>query len=99
MPKGIPNNKSVVVPAPTVNKDETIKMLTEKLKETEAELNLANNKNNELTKIVESMKGQASALTDQLKSERIKNNAKTEYMLDCIKHAYISVTMAAKGDL
>ena len=96
----MPNSvKKVSVPAPTVNEPETIKMLTEKLKATEAELNLENNKVIELTKIVESMKGQASALTDQLKSERIKNNAKTEYMLDCIKHAYISVTMSAKGDL
>lgn len=96
----MPNSiKKVSVPAPTVNEPETIKMLTEKLKATEAELNLANNKVTELTKIVESMKGQASALTEQIKSERIKNNAKTEYMLDCIKHAYISVTMSAKGEL
>ena len=96
----MPNSiKKVSVPAPTVNEPETIKMLTEKLKARESELNLANNKITELTKIVESMKGQASALTEQIKSERIKNNAKTEYMLDCIKHAYISVTMAAKGEL
>lgn len=96
----MPNNvKKVTVPAPTVNKDETIKMLTEKLKETEAELNLANNKNNELTKIVEGMKGQASALTEQLKAERIKNNARMEYITDCIKHAYISVNMVTKGDM
>jgi predicted nucleic acid-binding Zn-ribbon protein len=96
----MPNSiKKVSVPAPTVNEPETIKMLTEKLKATEAELNLANNKVTDLTKIVESMKGQASALTEQIKSERIKNNAKTEYMLDCIKHAYISVTMSAKGEL
>lgn len=96
----MPNNvKKVSVPAPTVNEPETIEMLTEKLKATEAELNLANNKVAELTKIVESMKGQASALTEQIKSERIKNNAKMEYVTDAIKHAYISVTMATKGDL
>ena len=96
----MPNSvKKVSVPAPTVNEPETIKMLTEKLKATEAELNLANNKVIELTKIVESMKGQASALTEQIKSERIKNNARMEYVTDCIKHAYISVNMATKGDL
>lgn len=96
----MPNSvKKVGAPAPTVNEPETIKMLTEKLKATEAELNLANNKVIELTKIVESMKGQASALTDQLKSERIKNNARMEYVTDCIKHAYISINMATKGDL
>lgn len=96
----MPNNiKKVSVPAPTVNEPETIEMLTEKLKATEAELNLANNKVAELTKIVESMKGQASALTEQIKSERIKNNARMEYVTDAIKHAYISVTMATKGDL
>ena len=96
----MPNNiKKVSVPAPTVNEPETIEMLTEKLKATEAELNLANNKVAELTKIVESMKGQASALTEQIKSERIKNNARMEYVTDAIKHAYISVNMATKGDL
>lgn len=71
----------------------------EKIKTLEAELNLANNKIAELTKIIEGMKGQASALTDQLKNERIKNNARLEYITDCIKHAYISTTMAIKGDL
>ena len=98
MPRGIPNS-TPVVPAPTVNKDETIKMLTEKLKETEAELNLANNKNAELTKIIEGMKGQTSAVTEQLKAERIKNNARMEYITDAIKHAYISVNMVTKGDI
>jgi predicted nucleic acid-binding Zn-ribbon protein len=97
----MPNNtnKKVIVPVPTVNKDETIKMLTEKLKSTEAELNLANNKNAELTKIIEGMKGQTSAVTEQLKAERIKSNARLEYITDAIKHAYISVSMCTKGDL
>ena len=96
----MPNNvKKVSVTVPTVNESETIKTLTEKLKATEAELNLANSKVAELNKIVESMKGQASALTEQIKSERIKNNARMEYVTDCIKHAYISVNMATKGDL
>lgn len=96
----MPNNvKKDSVTVPTVNESETIKTLTEKLKATEAELNLANNKVAELNKIVESMKGQASALTEQIKSERIKNNARMEYVTDCIKHAYISVNMATKGDL
>ena len=96
----MPNNvKKDSVTVPTVNESETIKTLTEKLKATEAELNLANSKVTELNKIVESMKGQASALTEQIKSERIKNNARMEYVTDCIKHAYISVNMATKGDL
>lgn len=96
----MPNNvKKDSVTVPTVNESETIKTLTEKLKVTEAELNLANNKVAELNKIVESMKGQASALTEQIKSERIKNNARMEYVTDCIKHAYISINMATKGDL
>ena len=96
----MPNNvKKDSVTVPTVNESETIKTLTEKLKATEAELNLANNKVAELNKIVESMKGQASALTEQIKSERIKNNARMEYVTDCIKHAYISINMATKGDL
>ena len=93
------NVKKDSVTVPTVNESETIKTLTEKLKATEAELNLANSKVAELNKIVESMKGQASALTEQIKSERIKNNARMEYVTDCIKHAYISVNMATKGDL
>lgn len=97
----MPNNtvKKVSVPAPAVDKDETIKMLTEQLKNTESELTLANNKVNELTKIIEGMKGQTSAVTEQLKAERIKNNARLEYITDAIKHAYISVSMCTKGDL
>lgn len=97
----MPNNtvKKVGVPEPSVNKDETIKMLTEQLKNTESELTLANNKVTELTKIIEGMKGQTSAVTEQLKAERIKNNARMEYVTDAIKHAYISVNMVTKGDL
>ena len=61
------------------------------------ELNLANNKVAELTKIVESMKGQYAQLEKEYNDIRLKNKATLEYVLDSIKHTYISATMAAKG--
>ena len=61
------------------------------------ELNLANNKVAELTKIVESMKGQYAQLEKEYNDVRLKNKATLEYMLDSIKHTYISATIAAKG--
>jgi peptidoglycan hydrolase CwlO-like protein len=74
----------------TINAEAEIKRL-------QNELNLANNKVTELTKIVESMKGQSSQLEQMLNNEKIKNQATKEYMLDAAKHLYISMTMAAKG--
>ena len=64
--------------------------------ETQEKLTLATNKVNELTKIVESMKGQYAQLEKTLNNERVKNQATKDYMLDTLKHAYISATMAAK---
>ena len=61
-----------------------------------SELNFANNKIEDLKRIVESMKGQAAQLEQQLKNTIIKNKASKEYMLDCVKHAYIAITMAVK---
>ena len=61
------------------------------------ELNLANNKVTELAKIVESMKGQYAQLEKEYNDMRLKNKATLEYMIDSIKHTYISATMAAKG--
>ena len=74
----------------TINAEAEIKRL-------QGELNLANNKVTELTKIVESMKGQYGQLEQTLNNEKIKNQATKEYMLDAAKHLYISMTMAAKG--
>ena len=67
------------------------------IKKLQAELNLANNKVAELTKIVEGMKGQYGQLEQVLNNERIKNQATKEFMLDAAKHLYISMTMAAKS--
>lgn len=61
------------------------------------ELNLANNKVAELTKIVEGMKGQYAQLEKEYNDIRLKSKATLEYVLDSIKHTYISATMAAKG--
>ena len=69
----------------------------DEIKKLQGELNLANNKVVELTKIVESMKGQYGQLEQALNTERIKNQATKEFMLDAAKHLYISMTMAAKS--
>lgn len=71
----------------------------EALENLQKELNLANNKNAELAKIVESMKGQYAQLEQALNNERLKNKANMDYVLDAIKHAYISATMASKGGI
>lgn len=61
-----------------------------------ADLNYANNKIEDLKRIVESMKGQSAQLEQQLKATQIKHKATKEYMLDAVKHAYITLTMAVK---
>lgn len=67
----------------------TIKNLTE-------ELNLANNKIEEYKKIIENLKTQNNQLEQQTKNILVRNKAEKEYMLDCIKHAYISVVRTVK---
>ena len=66
-----------------------VKKLTE-------ELNLANNKIEEYKKIIENLKTQNSQQEQQTKNILIRNKAEKEYMLDCIKHAYISVARTVK---
>lgn len=68
------------------------------LKRLKNELTLANNKIVELTKIIEGMKGQTSNVEQQYKSALIKSEATQKYVLDCIKHAYIAVSMAVKEE-
>lgn len=66
------------------------------LKKCEENLNLANNKIEEYKKIIENLKVQNTQLEQQIKTILIKNKATKEYMLDCVKHAYISVSMSVK---
>lgn len=66
------------------------------VKELTAELNLANNKIEEYKKIIENLKTQNSQFEQRIKNILIRNKAEKEYMLDCIKHAYISVSMSVK---
>ena len=66
-----------------------IKQLTENL-------NLANNKIDEYKKIIENLKTQCNQLEQQTKNALIRMKAEKEYMLDCIKHAYISVARTVK---
>lgn len=65
-------------------------------KQTLEELNLANNKLEEYRKIIENLKTQNNQLEQQLKNTIIKNKAAKEYLLDCIKHAYLSASMLIK---
>lgn len=66
------------------------------LKKLTEELNLANNKIEEYRKIIENLKSQNNQLEQQIKNILVRNKATKEYMLDCIKHAYISVSMTVK---
>lgn len=70
---------------------------TTDVKKLQNDLKLANAKIVELTKIVESMKGQYGQLEQVLNNEKIKNQATKDYILDAVKHLYISVTMATKS--
>lgn len=88
MPKKEENSTvdSVVASTP----EETIKALREELK-------AANIKNDSKDKVIEALSRDKQYLADQLNAERAKNANTTEYLLDCVKHAYISINMAVKG--
>lgn len=70
--------------------EETIKALREELKLKDAKINSLNN-------VVEALSKDKQYLSDQLNAERATNTNNTEYLLDCVKHAYISMNMAVKG--
>lgn len=52
----------------------------------------------EYDKIMKSLAEKASQAHNTLKSATLEYNARIKYMLDCVKHAYMSMNFAAKAD-
>lgn len=69
----------------------------EVIKALKDELKAANIKMDSLNRVVEALSKDKQYLADQLNAERAAHKNTTDYMLDCIKHAYISANMAVKG--
>lgn len=59
-----------------------------------AKLKSVENKTNELEKLCKSYAELAKQAQDTLQNATLEYNAKTEYMLDCVKHAYLSIQFA-----
>lgn len=66
-------------------------------KEVEAKLNTAENKNAELEKICKSYAEQANNASNALQKMALEYDARTKYMLDCVKHAYLSIQFAVNA--
>ena len=66
-------------------------------KELEAKLNASENKNTELEKICKSYAEQANNASNTLQKMALEYDARTKYMLDCVKHAYLSIQFAANA--
>ena len=62
--------------------------------ELEAQLAAANAKNTELEKLCKAYAEKAQAAENALHRATMEYNARNEYMLDCVKHAYISIQFA-----
>jgi tRNA A37 threonylcarbamoyladenosine dehydratase len=53
------------------------------------------NKVAELEKLCKSFAEQANIAKDSLQRATLEYNTRTDYMLDCVKHAYVSIQMAS----
>ena len=61
------------------------------------ELGAAQNKNVEYEKIIKSYAAQVTELQNINKQAMLEYNSRCDYMLDAVKHAYISIQLAYKG--
>ena len=61
------------------------------------QLSAANAKNTELEKICKSYVEQANNATNSLQKMALEYDARTKYMLDCVKHAYLSIQFAVNA--
>ena len=61
------------------------------------ELNIAQNKSAEYEKIINAYAQQAKDAQVQLQKAMLEYNSRCEYMLDAVKHAYISIQLAYKN--
>lgn len=65
--------------------------------DTVKQLNAANAKNVELEKICKSYAEQANNASNALQKMALEYDARTKYMLDCVKHAYLSIQFATNA--
>lgn len=61
------------------------------------QLETANAKNVELEKICKSYAEQANNAANSLQKMALEYDARTKYMLDCVKHAYLSIQFAVNA--
>lgn len=61
------------------------------------QLETANAKNAELEKICKSYAEQANNAANSLQKMALEYDARTKYMLDCVKHAYLSIQFAVNA--
>lgn len=61
------------------------------------QLNAASNKITELEKICRTYATQAETSNKALQKSTLEYNARTQYMLDCVKHAYLSIQFATNA--
>lgn len=61
------------------------------------QLETANVKNVELEKICKSYAEQANNAANSLQKMALEYDARTKYMLDCVKHAYLSIQFAVNA--
>ena len=57
-------------------------------------LNLHNAKMEQFAKLMQSCKEREAQLQEALKKAALEYNARVEYMLDCVKHAFLSMQFA-----
>lgn len=60
-------------------------------------LNLYNNKMEQFEKLIESYREREQKLQDALKQATLEYNARTQYFMDCVKHAYVSMQFAVNA--
>lgn len=60
-------------------------------------LNLHNAKMEQFAKLMQSCKERETQLQDALKKATLEYNARIEYMLDCVKHAFLSMQFAVNS--
>ena len=60
-------------------------------------INLHNAKMEQFAKLMQSCKEREAQLQDALKKAALEYNARVEYMLDCVKHAFLSMQFAVNA--
>ena len=81
-----------VTEQPTTNEARAIEDLSK-----EELLNLYRNKEEQFTKIVQAYQEREQKLQQTLQQVTLEYNSRTQYFLDCVKHAYVSMQFAVNS--